>query len=165
MPRPTLTTNSSTSTALQRRLLILGIVSLLLVFSAGVWWWQTRKTTESTVTPSQLSANQSTPVIVDTGQGSPTPIFAVPSNDQDQDGLTDDEEAQAGTSPTIADSDGDGLSDKLEVQTYHTQPLQSDSDGDGYSDGEEVKGRYNPSGSGGLIDPTTAIEEYRREHP
>jgi hypothetical protein len=37
----------------------------------------------------------------------------------------------------MQDSDGDGLSDKLEYQ-YNTDPLNPDTDGDGFSDAEEV---------------------------
>ena len=36
------------------------------------------------------------------------------------------------------DSDGDGLSDGLEVKTYGTDPNNEDTDGDGLLDGEEI---------------------------
>jgi hypothetical protein len=42
------------------------------------------------------------------------------------------------------DSDGDGLTDKLEVEQYHTDPHRSDTDGDGYSDKQEIDAGYNP---------------------
>ena len=42
------------------------------------------------------------------------------------------------------DSDGDGLSDGVEVHVYHTSPTNGDTDGDGYSDGVEVKMGTNP---------------------
>ena len=38
------------------------------------------------------------------------------------------------------DSDGDGLTDEEEVNTYKTDPLVEDTDGDGRSDFEEVNG-------------------------
>jgi len=67
--------------------------------------------------------------------------------DSDQDGLTDAEEAELGTSSTEADTDHDGLNDQEEVDTYKTHPANSDSDGDGYADGVEVLGGYNPNGN------------------
>jgi hypothetical protein len=45
------------------------------------------------------------------------------------------------------DSDGDGLTDSLEI--YHQTNLSNpDSDGDGYTDYEEVMNMYNPNGPG-----------------
>lgn len=48
--------------------------------------------------------------------------------DTDEDGLTDDEEAEYGTDPEMADTDGDG-----------------------HSDGDEVEDGYNPLGEGRLV--------------
>ena len=59
-------------------------------------------------------------------------------SDLDKDGLPDTDEYLAGTDPTKADTDGDGLSDAEEVQTHGTDPLKADSDGDGLTDSEEV---------------------------
>jgi hypothetical protein len=39
---------------------------------------------------------------------------------------------------TVLDSDGDGLPDYQETDTYHTDPNDADSDDDGLNDGEEV---------------------------
>ncbi|MCB0742649.1 MAG: OmpA family protein, partial [Ignavibacteriae bacterium] len=61
------------------------------------------------------------------------------SSDADRDGLSRDEELQLGTNSDVADSDGDGLSDGLEVHQYKTDPLNKDSDGDGLSDNDEIK--------------------------
>ncbi len=36
------------------------------------------------------------------------------------------------------DSDGDGIPDELEINTYHTNPYLADSDGDGIPDGQEL---------------------------
>jgi hypothetical protein len=47
-------------------------------------------------------------------------------------------EEDHGTDPTLADTDGDGLSDGDEVNTYGTLPNQADTDGDGLKDGEEI---------------------------
>lgn len=68
----------------------------------------------------------------ETAEPSVTPT---PSNDPDDDGLTNDEEAALGTDPDNADTDGDGLTDNLEVG--YTDPLNPDTDGDGVSDGQE----------------------------
>lgn len=62
-------------------------------------------------------------------------------DDDDNDGLTNGEEATLGTNPQNPDSDGDGLKDGEEVKQYKTSPLKADSDGDGLSDGDEVN-RY-----------------------
>lgn len=93
--------------------------------------------------------------------------------DDDRDGLTNDQELQAGTDvknpdtdgdelsdadelqkhrtdPKRFDTDADGLTDGEEVSRYRTDPLQKDTDGDGYTDGTEVQGGYNPSGAGKL---------------
>jgi hypothetical protein len=60
------------------------------------------------------------------------------SLDADGDGLNHDTELVYGTSPTLADSDGDGLTDGQEIDLYATSPTLADSDSDGLSDGEEV---------------------------
>jgi len=58
--------------------------------------------------------------------------------DFDGDGLTNLEEFLLGTRPDLADTDGDGLSDGLEVNVHFTDPFRVDTDGDGLSDGDEV---------------------------
>ncbi len=47
------------------------------------------------------------------------------------------------------DSDNDGLTDEEEAQ-YGTDPDNPDTDGDGYLDGEEVRNGYDPIGEGRL---------------
>ena len=59
-------------------------------------------------------------------------------DDLDGDGLTDAEEATAGTDPADDDTDDDGLSDGDEVIIHGTDPLDDDSDDDRLLDGEEV---------------------------
>ncbi|MBS1519298.1 MAG: OmpA family protein [Bacteroidetes bacterium] len=62
--------------------------------------------------------------------------------DLDRDGLTKCREEQLGTDPNNPDTDGDGLNDGEEVNTYMTNPLNKDTDGDTLTDGAEVK-TYN----------------------
>lgn len=57
--------------------------------------------------------------------------------DPDDDNLTNTEEFQLGTNPTLADTDDDGLNDGAEV-TAGTSPFDPDSDDDGFSDGQEI---------------------------
>jgi len=72
----------------------------------------------------------------------------IPETDSDSDGLSDIREAQLGTDPNQADTDGDGLTDKTEVDIYDTDPLNSDTDSDGYNDGREVANGYDPTRPG-----------------
>ena len=57
--------------------------------------------------------------------------------DTDGDGLSDTDESTRGTDPNNEDTDGDGLKDGDEV-ARGTNPLLADTDGDGLSDGAEV---------------------------
>ncbi|MFX1252815.1 MAG: binary toxin-like calcium binding domain-containing protein, partial [Promethearchaeota archaeon] len=59
-------------------------------------------------------------------------------DDPDTDGLNNLEEYNQGTDPRNSDSDGDGVNDGDEVNTYSSDPNNPDSDGDGLEDGEEV---------------------------
>jgi formylglycine-generating enzyme required for sulfatase activity len=72
--------------------------------------------------------------------GNRTPIYALDlTPDTDGDGLNDGAEVNSyQTNPKLADTDGDGLSDGAEVITYLTNPKLADTDGDGLSDGAEV---------------------------
>ena len=65
------------------------------------------------------------------------------TKDTDGDGLTDKEEVEKGTDPTKADTDGDGLTDKEEVEKG-TDPTKADTDGDGLTDKEEVDKGTDP---------------------
>lgn len=86
--------------------------------------------------------------------GTPPPPPTTSSNDTDSDRLTNSEEASLGTSPTVADTDGDQLSDYEEVRIYHSDPLKRDTDGDGFLDGHEVLNGYSPTGPGRLTGTT-----------
>lgn len=59
-------------------------------------------------------------------------------DDSDGDGLSNREEIELGTGPRNADTDGDGLSDYDELSKYNTDPLKADSDGDTLNDGDEL---------------------------
>jgi hypothetical protein len=50
----------------------------------------------------------------------------------------------------VPDTDGDGLDDGAEVNTYETNPTLRDSDGDGFGDGVEQEAGTNPNN---LADP------------
>lgn len=58
--------------------------------------------------------------------------------DDDADGLTNAEEAEAGTDPDVADTDGDGIPDGEEVAAG-LDPTSKDSDGDGVQDPDELE--------------------------
>ena len=73
------------------------------------------------------------------------------ADNNDGDFLTNLDELIAGTNPTLADSDSDGLDDHVEIGLDEpTNPNNPDSDGDGLTDGEEVNG--NPSSNPLLAD-------------
>ena len=68
----------------------------------------------------------------------PSLTTATGAGNNDADGFTNLQEQGAGTDPTLADTDGDGLDDDDEVDTHGSDPLVLDSDGDGIDDGDEV---------------------------
>ncbi|MCP4847026.1 MAG: hypothetical protein GY899_03655, partial [Verrucomicrobiaceae bacterium] len=61
-------------------------------------------------------------------------------DDAEPDGLTNSQEFNLGTNPTLADSDGDDLSDSEEINQHDTDPTLADSDDDGLDDGQEING-------------------------
>ena len=50
-----------------------------------------------------------------------------------------------GTDPSVADSDGDGLSDGNEIYRHLTNPLSLDSDNDGINDAYEIQTGFDPN--------------------
>ncbi len=77
-----------------------------------------------------------------------SPVLA----DTDGDGISDGDEDlnnngrldSGETNPAAADTDGDGLLDYDEINQYGTSPWRADSDGDGLPDGLEVKNGTDP---------------------
>ncbi|MBQ2744087.1 MAG: VWA domain-containing protein [Lachnospiraceae bacterium] len=63
--------------------------------------------------------------------------------DADNDGLTNSEECQYGTSSCTLDTDGDKVSDYDEIYSYQTNPLNMDTDGDGADDKWEIDREYD----------------------
>ena len=61
-----------------------------------------------------------------------------PPMDNDGDGLSNQQEKFWGTSKQKADTDGDGLTDGIEVNRYNTDPTRTDSDDDGLTDRDEI---------------------------
>jgi len=60
------------------------------------------------------------------------------SQDLDEDGLTNLEEFNLLTNPNNGDTDGDGINDSAEVNSYNTDPNKADTDDDGLNDYEEI---------------------------
>ncbi len=68
------------------------------------------------------------------------------SDDVDGDGITNKGEIEkTKTDPFKADTDGDGLNDREEISIYKTDPNKADTDGDGYSDKVEIDGGFDPN--------------------
>jgi len=74
--------------------------------------------------------------------------------DGDNDGVADIYETgtgiyvsptNTGTSPTLADTDSDGLSDGTEIYQYSSNPNLADTDSDGFADGFEVVTGFSPT--------------------
>ncbi len=100
---------------------------------------------------SQYAGQTNRLIIMLTSRGATNAMAVVDSlaltqvDDPDADGLTTLQEQTLGTNPLLADTDGDGLSDAEELNTYHTNPLLSDCDGDGAMDGVELWAGTNPT--------------------
>lgn len=65
-----------------------------------------------------------------------------PDDDPDSDGLNNLAELDAGTDPTVADTDGDGINDGSETDT---DPTVADTDKDGLNDGDELAAGTDPN--------------------
>lgn len=109
--------------------------------------------TNSAVAPQEQQTNEST-------DAQPNQSAALP--DDDQDGLTNEEEVALGTNPKLADSDNDGLIDYDEVKVYKSDPLNPDTDGDGNQDGTEVQNGYSPLDDSKLLDLNREAQQFNQ---
>ena len=80
-------------------------------------------------------------------------VQIVLSDDPDDDGLTNAQEATYGSNAHNDDSDGDGLSDFDEVTTHGTNPVVADSDGDMVPDQAELAASTNPLDKNSFLRP------------
>lgn len=85
-----------------------------------------------------LNGNNETSGLDTDGDGIPNSV----DPDDDNDGLSDTEEAGYGTDPLKKDTDGDGLTDSDELDVYKTDPLKWDTDGDLLNDGDEINTHF-----------------------
>ena len=87
--------------------------------------------------------------------------------DDDEDGLTNAAEDEAGTDLSLADTDEDGLSDGQEVLETGTSPLSADTDSDGVLDGDEVAQGTDPLDglAAAPAEEAPAVEEPVAEEP
>jgi len=135
-----------------RLLIILAII--IIIGFGGLYFWNKFKNKDILIkdeTFTELADNTtSTPLIIHE-EPKEKPL------DTDADGLTDVEEKQLKTKIDNPDTDNDGLSDRLEVKVYFTNPLDADTDKDGLSDGEEVKRGLDPN------DPTPGAKLFDLE--
>lgn len=129
---------------------------MVLVAGAGVFlawryrWSEPQLNNTSTVTPVNLNLLPEE-TVEELNTNSSLVNQAPTSPDEDQDGLTQEEELSFGTSDQDPDSDDDGLNDKEEIKIYKTNPNEPDTDGDTFLDGEEVRNLYNPNGPGKIF--------------
>jgi hypothetical protein len=81
--------------------------------------------------------------------------------DTDSDSLTDFSEVNdINSNPNLPDTDEDGLADGEEVNEYQTSPILFDSDGDGFSDGSEILFyETDPNDINSIPDSITTLNE------
>lgn len=120
----------------------LACLLVLVGLFAGSCQTSIRPTSSITPTPITPAPIPTTPITISTRHGFPALIrLTVTLADTDGDGLTDVVEQQLGTDPNNPDTDNDSLSDGDEHNIHHTDPLMMDTDGDLYPDGFEVGAR------------------------
>lgn len=124
-------------------IIVVGVVVVLLIVGGFFGWRYVHRNPSSEPVVPEAPAATSTPPEENLQQ-------TTYLHDQDRDGIPDDKEKELGTSDRNFDTDGDGLTDKVEIDTYHTDPKNPDTDGDGFWDGVEIIKGYNPNGQGKL---------------
>jgi hypothetical protein len=142
-----------------KKFLIIAITGIILAAMIGVGWYFLRRGDSGEKGPASAT---STPLEATAGEVKTEPepvtdpamieLLKKFADDQDYDGIKDEKEKELGTSLTEFDSDFDGLSDKLEIEKWKTDPLKKDTDGDGFGDGKEVLHGFNPLGAGKLVE-------------
>jgi hypothetical protein len=92
-------------------------------------------------------------------------VSVIQTPDADGDGIADQFETgtgiyvspvDTGTDPAKSDTDGDGLSDWIEISKYSTDPNKADTDGDGFWDLAEITAGKSPTNA--LDNPDAAME-------
>lgn len=137
-----------------------------------------RRTQEAQQTAMVIATQQAAQIAMQTAtaqavyiQGTQTAAAATATwsvQDLDQDGLSNAQEAQAGTLPNSPDTDNDQLNDGDEVNTWKTNPLNPDTDADTLLDGKEVQIQTNPlspdtdgDGLNDAVDPDPRVPSTR----
>lgn len=127
--------------------------------AGGAWWYMNVRVqpsgTDHVVSGSNTSSESAQSAGSEEALNNSLANVSTPL-DTDGDGLSDQDEAYAGTNPRSPDTDGDGLFDREEVNVWHTDPLNRDTDGDGFSDGDEVRNGFDPKGPGKILDINSA---------
>ena len=96
-------------------------------------------TPEATTPPPPPNTNNATTDTSASTTTTSTETTTTTPTDSDGDGLADvDEMNTYGTDPNNPDTDGDGFTDGDEILVYGTDPLDNNSDDDGLTDGDEI---------------------------
>lgn len=128
--------------------IFIAIISIVAVGLGSYALWRTRISKVHTPVGNTVSTSSTPPEVraavqtIETNWR--TAVSSTVKIDLDLDGLTDAEESSVGTNKNSADTDGDGVSDYIEVKKTHTNPLKADTDGDKVNDGLEIKRHTNP---------------------
>ncbi len=142
---------------INKKFLIIALVVVLVLLAGGFAWFKYKNNTIDKPLDSEVPQAVSPEVMEEESQKLQNTLSDLQKvldekqkTDSDLDGLGDAQEKQLGTDLAKIDTDGDGLTDYDEVQTYHTDPLKADTDGDSFGDGAELRRDYNPLGPGKL---------------
>ncbi len=142
---------------INKKFLIIALVVVLILAVGGLVWFKLKnKSTNNLPTPGEQQQvspevlQQERQKLDEETRDLQKALDERQKTDADLDGLNDEQEKQLGTDPKKIDTDGDGLTDYDEVNTYHTNPLKVDTDGDGFGDSAELRRGYDPLGPGKL---------------